>query len=252
MLFLSSTAQASLIAGLQAYYRFNDDGNDSSGNFRNLELYGGVGFDSGLFGQALDLHANASQYAQRSVDDSVFNFGTNDFTIQVWVNFNSVSGEQTLLEKFFGDAGPGWTLTKPGNGFQFFASGVPSLNTSSLSLTLGAWHHLIVRRDGSEFCMFFDGDSVSSGTSSNAITSTTNPLLVGRRNSGDWREFPVNGKLDEIAIWTRALSDDEIAALYNGGQGASLPIPEPQQCTLLLFALVAGWQLLSRARRKRA
>jgi hypothetical protein len=45
------------------------------------------------------------------------------------------------------------------------------------------------------------------------------PLYIGRRNPDDKRDFGMNGRLDEVAIWNRALSDSEIAHLYNGGLG---------------------------------
>jgi hypothetical protein len=99
--------------GLIGYWPFNGNGTDQSGNGRDLGLAGGVGFAQGLFGQALDLHDNGKQYAARPSDDSVYDFGSSDFTVQVWVNFNTTTGrEQTLIEKWVGAAGPGWTLTK--------------------------------------------------------------------------------------------------------------------------------------------
>jgi autotransporter-associated beta strand protein len=51
----------------------------------------------------------------------------------------------------------------------------------------------------------------------------TNPLLIGKRNPQDGRGFPVNGKLDEVAIWTRPLTDSEIASLYNSVGSSAAP-----------------------------
>jgi hypothetical protein len=76
-----------------------------------LTIYGSAGFAGGLFGQALDLHANGNQSAGRPVDDSIFDFASSDFTVQIWVNYNSIAREQNLFEKFQGTDGPGWTLT---------------------------------------------------------------------------------------------------------------------------------------------
>src|SRR5262249_43213143 len=95
---LTAPSHAGLITGLAGYYQFNGNGADSSGNGRDVSLVGGAGFAPGLFGQALDLHANNSQFAQRPVSDAAFNFGSGDFTIQTWFNFNSTPREQTLIE----------------------------------------------------------------------------------------------------------------------------------------------------------
>ena len=131
-----STVQATPIQkNLQVYYQFNNNGNDSSNNNRDLSMFGGVGivgsagFAPGLYGQALYLHANDNQYAQRPISDSILDFGPNNFTTQVWVNFNSMtSTEQTMLEKASNRGAPGWTISKVTRGGQneleFYAGGI--------------------------------------------------------------------------------------------------------------------------------
>jgi hypothetical protein len=215
---LEDRSVPSTLTGLTGYWPFDGNGNDLSGNGYNLTLYGGVGFAPGLIGQALDLHGNGSQYAARPVSDSAFDFQANDFTIQVWVNFNSHSREQTLLEKFTGSSGPGWTLTTPGNHYQFYSNATGPINTADI-ITTGVWHDVIVRRSGSALDLFVDDVLAASGTASGAIASSTNPLLVGRRDAADGRDFSVDGHLDEVAIWDGALTDSEIATLWNGGSG---------------------------------
>ncbi len=116
---------------LAAYYHLDGNGLDASGNGLNLSLVGNPSFGTGLFGEALSLQGNDSQYATRPGDDAALNFGSSDFAIQVWVNFNQFGGrlEQTLIEKFSGQAGPGWTLTTPhGDSLLFFGIGIPNVS----------------------------------------------------------------------------------------------------------------------------
>src|SRR5262249_34008853 len=156
---------------------------------------------------ALDLHHNNSQFAQRPVSDSAFNFGAGDFTIQVWANFYDSSGEQVLIEKFTGSSGPGWTLTKlSSNQLQFFSNATGGLTSPVQNIPTGVWHQIIARRSGNTFTILFDDQAVVATTGSGAITDSTLPLLVGRRDSLDGRDFSANARLDETAIWTRALS----------------------------------------------
>jgi hypothetical protein len=242
---------------LLAYYPFDGNGADASGNGYNLSLFGGVGFASGLFGEALDLHHNNAQYAARSVSNSAFNFGSNNFTVSIWVNFNNTSGEQTLIEKWDGAGGPGWTLTKPSdNSLRFATSFAPDgvLNSTSLSITTGTWNDVVVRRDGSTWTMDFDGQVVATATSTDAIAAASDPLLIGRRDAADGRDFSVNGRLDEAAIWNVALSDAQVTTLWNGGIGtpANLVIssvPEPSSVVLLLMGL-AGAARVRRGQRQ--
>ena len=61
-----------------------------------------------------------------------------------------------------------------------------------------------------------------STTTSTPVPNTSMPLLVGRRNAQDGRNFAVDGRLDDVSIWNRALSDTEVATVYSGGQGYDL------------------------------
>lgn len=210
-----------LLNNLEGYWPFNGNGADGSGLSRDLLLEGGVGFDNGLFGQAFNLPRNNSQYAIRPGDDSAYNFGGSDFTVQVWVNFNSTSGEQVMIEKFTGGGGPGWTLTKlSGNSLQFYGSSGGSL-TLGTSISEDEWHQFVARRADGTLTLFHNGVPLG-GTGLGVIPDSVNPLLIGRRNSGDGRDFSLDGRLDEVGIWRRGLSDQEIACLYNSGLGRSL------------------------------
>ncbi len=246
----ATTLRASLVDNLLGYWQFNGDGSDSSPNNRDLTISGGAGFAAGLLGSALDLHHNNSQYAALTSDNAVFDFGTSDFTIQVWVNYNTSAYEQTLIEKFTGGGGPDWTLTSfptPGVTSQFFVHGGPVLD-GSYPLTSGMWHHVVARRSGSLLELYNDVSLAATGSRSGALTATSNPLLIGKRNDGDGRDFSLNGRLDEIAIWNRALSNSELIALYNGGAGAIVPEPS----TLVLLGLGTLMAACSRfARRSR-
>jgi tetratricopeptide (TPR) repeat protein len=203
--------------GLIGYWQFDGDGSDASPFDRDLTLQGNVRFASGLVGQALDMHKNQSTYAVRSADDVAYDFGDRDFTIQAWVNYYSVSTEQVLIEKFTGTGGAGWSFTKPAsNVFQFFATG--QHNSSPQPISLNEWHHLLVRRGGYQIQIWRDGQRIADARIG-TIASSVTPLYIGRRNPDDKRDFGVNGRLDEVAIWNRALSDSEIAHLYNGGLG---------------------------------
>lgn len=235
----SSTALAGLQTGLAAYYHLDGNGLDSSGNGLNLNLVGGVGFGAGLFGQALSLHNDPSQYATRPGDDASLNFGSSDFAIQVWVNFNTFGGrEQTLIEKFSGSSGPGWTLTTPGgDSIQFFASGLPTVQASA-SIATGTWNQIIVDRSGTTLSLYLDGSLVASNSNYvGSINPSTNPLLIGRRDAQDGRDFSVDGRQDEIAIWDRSLSAGEIASLWNGGNGMIIATSVPEPAALWLMGL---------------
>jgi hypothetical protein len=216
---------SSVTSNLQGYWQFNSNGLDSSGNGRNLDIVGAPGFGTGLFNEALSLTGNESQFAQRPVNDPIFNFGSNDFTIQTWVNFNTTSGIQTLIEKFVGQSGPGWSLSKlDGNQIEFASdNNLPSgidIDTPPLTISTGVFHSIVVRREGNQFNIFFDGGLAVSASSTSTVSPTTNPLLIGAREGGQYS--PANGLIDEVGIWNRSLTDAEIEQVYNNGFGLDL------------------------------
>jgi len=240
---------ADLTTNLQGYWQFNGDGSDASGNGRTLTLQGGVGFTSGLLGQALSLPGNVNEYAGRTVDDTAFDFGAGDFTIQTWVDYTSTTNEQVLIEKFSGQTGPGWTLTKlSSNQYQFYADPIGGTNSSVLSITTGVWHQVVAERSGNTLTIYFDDTVVATNTGFNVtITTSPNGLLVGKRDPADGRGLATDGAEDETAIWSRALSNTEIASLYNSGAGLSIA-PEPD--TWLFLA--CGFVPMILMRRKKA
>jgi hypothetical protein len=223
----STLAGADLRDGLISFWPFDGTGADASGFNRDLTLQGGVGFASGLFGQALDMHKSDSTFAQRLVDDEVYDFGGSDFTVQTWANYYSTNTEQVFIEKFTSSGGPGWTLTKqPTHTVQFYYSSGAATSPAQ-TISTNAWHYFVARRSGNQVHVWRDGTVIASGTIG-TISNSATPLYVGRRNPTGQTSFGMNGRLDDVAIWSRARSDTEIAHLYNVGAGNPvIPVPEP-------------------------
>ncbi len=92
-------------------------------------------------------------------------------------------------------------------------------------LPLGAWHHVAFTADGSRLTLYRNGAVVSSVPYSGPLSNAeVGPLGIGARlnpagtaantaTPGYW-----NGKIDDLAIWGRALSAGEIIAIHQGGQ----------------------------------
>lgn len=227
--------------GLIGYWPADGNGSDLSGFGRDLTLNGGLGFSNGLVGQAFNFHQNNAEFAARMVDDSAFDFGTSDFTLQVWASFNNFgSSEHTLFEKFTGSGGPGWTLTQRwGPSLEFYANGaMPDVDSGIgvplAGLTTNAWHHILVRRSGNTFTMFFDGSAIKSVSGFNPNIDSIQPLRIGNRRGGqEGPHFSMDGRIDEAAIWNRALTDAEVTTIFRA------TVPEPSALTLTAFAIAA-------------
>ena len=229
-------AHADVFSGLLGYWSFNGTAADQSGNGNDLSLFGGAAFaPGGQFGEALSLDGVLGSYAQQTTDNTAFDLGSNDFTIQVWANFATVKSEQTLIEKFSGSSGPGWTFTTP-ESIQFYQSAHGGYGTARMSFPTGVWQQFVVERNGGSLGIYYDDNLVLSAGIAGAIPSSTNPLLIGARNAADGRNFTVNGLIDDVGIWDRALSPAEIGALWNDGNGLQLgsAVPEPSTWVMML------------------
>lgn len=241
LVLLFPAAQADILTGLIAHWTFDGNGADVSGNNYNLTLVGNPTFGPGRFGQALQLNGTNTQYAVRPIDDPAFDFSSSNFTIQIWAEFDSRATEQTLIEKFTGGAGPGWTFTTPGCGLQFYAEPT-GFGMGCFAFSLNHWDQYVVERNGNTMDIYVDGTLLAVGSLVGPMSASGNPLLIGRRDAADGRNFNVNGALDDAAIWDRALTPTEIQYLYNH------PVPTPEPTTMMLVVSGIGAGLLRRCR----
>jgi trimeric autotransporter adhesin len=74
-----------------------------------------------------------------------------------------------------------------------------------------------VRRAGANWALSYDGQAVAQEANNQQIEPSPNSLLVGRPQDG--RDFSVNGRIDDAAIWNGSLSDEQVTLLWNGGTG---------------------------------
>ncbi|MBI2542374.1 PGF-pre-PGF domain-containing protein [Candidatus Woesearchaeota archaeon] len=145
-------------------------------------------------------------------NSSIFDFNDNDFTIELWAKWKNTTGNQIIIEKFTGSTGPGWSFYKLSNLLEFYGcSNSRCIRTSTTILNTNVWYHIVVTRLGSTFAIYRDGINIGTSINANALTNSTTPLLIGTRNTNS---LFFNGSIDEVAIWNRSLSSDEIRNLY--------------------------------------
>ena len=232
-------------AGLVAWWPGEGNANDIAGT-NNGTLEGGATFTNGEVGQAFDFDGSTG-YVQVP-DSDVWAFGTNNFTVELWANFNAVP-PGTLIQpqggSFIGyDEGTGamnkWMFAL-GGGLLHLSVYNPSggqvwLVQAPFTPSPHQWYHLAVVRNGNVFTMFVNGVSVGSETNGIAVPYANAPLTIGHSEA-----FYFNGLLDEVSIYRRSLSPNEIAAIYAAGSaGKCVPPPQPN-CIPPPSGLVGWW-----------
>jgi hypothetical protein len=98
------------------------------------------------------------------------------------------------------------------------ASGTGLSLIATQNIPSGQWVMATGTYDGVEAKFYINGSLSTSQTSPGTLASTTNPIRVGVRGAGGCGNGYHNGKLDEVMVWSRALSAQEIAWLYSNSQ----------------------------------
>jgi len=88
----------------------------------------------------------------------------------------------------------------------------------------GLWHHTVATYASSTLRFYLDGIAGPTASASTPPAVTTTDLLIGARGYSGFQEF-FNGTLDEVALYSAALSAARITAHYNAGLAQGLAAP---------------------------
>jgi hypothetical protein len=201
-----------------AYYSFDEASGttvtDVSRNNNNGMIQGSVtrvngvpGLFGGFFGRGLMFNGGSGD--QVIVPDSPTLNPRNAISISAWFNAIDWNGNRRIVQK--GDNDNQYRLLAEGGVFKFDLSGVGTL-TMPLPST-GTWHQVVATYDGSMMRIYLDGTLRASQAASGLINVTSNPLNIGTKVAGATAGDHFNGVLDEVKIYNRALTQDEVALL---------------------------------------
>ncbi|MBA4147881.1 MAG: putative Ig domain-containing protein [Verrucomicrobia bacterium] len=189
----------------------------------------GVAYPLGKVGQAFDLDGNNSILVPASS-----NLNVQSFTIETWINPSNVSAPLPLVE--FATAtssagvhlwiGSGSAVTVPGAiyaNIRDINGGSHSFGTGSGVVATGQWQHVTLSYNRTTgMGLLYKNSSIVAQASlgTNFVPATAYPLNIGYRPSGSQDGTSgarYVGGIDELAIYNRALSSNEIAAVYQAG-----------------------------------
>lgn len=246
--------------GLSAYWQFEGDGTDSSGNGHDMTVNGDASFVTGILGQAVSLDG-AGDYLRTTTDVLM---GT-EFTMAAWIQPAAYGSSQQIFSK--GSTGE----TASGNAKQIrlsngefsllyeYGSGTNYEIESGWNAPISEWHHVAGIRDanGATY-IYVDGILYASEYNTTAPNINSPVSNIGQREGGT--EF-YNGLIDEVRVYSRALSQGEVGQLmatgenirfYSANPSANVPIgtvhgtvvaeqfEEPVAGQTFTYALVSG------------
>jgi subtilisin family serine protease len=214
------------LAGYWGMDDYNSSGVYDNSSYDSFGVFnGGLGVGdlvTGKYGNALEFDG-VDDYIDVS-DNDLLDFDDGDnYSIGFWIKHseNLTDGKyRRFLQK---------AATPPLTGYNFAVEGstdkvvfwardgvTPKSIGSGTTFTDGVWHHVVGIRNGSNAYLYVDGvlenstDSFISGNLSNNAS-----FIIGHKTF-DWPDAEFfKGSLDEIVIFRRALSADEVKALYD-------------------------------------
>ena len=132
---------------------------------------------------------------------SAFAFGTGDWTVEMFVNFTSLSGQQTLVGDTYGDTA-GWYLYKQSNNkLGVYYSSSPTVSGNTLIET-DRWYHLAFVRHNGITSIFIDGVMDATGADTNNTTVTQ--YYIGDtadQSSGELFGYMSNLRITRTAVY---------------------------------------------------
>lgn len=147
-----------------------------------------------------------------------------NFTATCWVKAISNSSEGRILT-IRGSSGSSAGICIASNP-AIGSNGINSLHeiiawgsTGGTNIYDSTWHFLTLTWDGTTSKLYLDGDSTPESTNSSSPSLSTQNYIG--QHSSTTNTFV--GTIDEVAIWSRVLSTDEITELYNSGSGITYP-----------------------------
>jgi len=203
---------ADVTTGLVAYWNFENGttlGNSRFGGFK-LTNNGSPAYSAtGGYASSKGLLLNGSSYLETNTYPASLN-GNNPYTIAAWFNTTQANNGGIL--------GYGSTGTCLGNnlrlngGTSFHAYWYAcDLTSSSVANFVGTWHHVAVTYDGTTRAYYYDGAFLNSATGATRAT-TGNLFYLGKTVN----DVAFAGTLDEVALYTRALTLADVQALKGG------------------------------------
>ncbi|MDT8300211.1 MAG: LamG domain-containing protein [Sedimentisphaerales bacterium] len=224
--------------GLVAYYAFENDANDISGNGNDGTIVGDPVFVDGPTGFGTAMEFNGDDYVDCGNGDTLQI--QDAITISFW--FNVVAFENTW-EAFLSKGDSAYRVSRgdgTGDATHFGISGTTGgggngwFNGTSI-ITGGVWHHFAGTYDGAEGRIYIDGVLDATTEASGQINIETENFWIGN-NSQNPDRF-LHGMMDEVMLYNRALSELEV--MYLAGKRVT-PVDPGSKGLLALWTCDEG------------
>lgn len=229
MLFLicyANTTEAQLVEdGLVSYWSLDESSIDGDTvkdlqNDNDGTINGAPKIVAGKLGEALEFNGADTWIEVPNADN--LNFGDGDFTLCAWAKTTATTGRWASRHDIVGKGDPsisGYALSADNNNGFFWIGGEGEFRSAS-TINDGKWHYLVGVRKGSDVTLYIDATAETTGTSAES-TDTTLSFIFAKHPLKAESYFA--GSIDEVCVYNRALSEDEVKQNYEAKAAAVNP-----------------------------
>ena len=198
---------------------------DESGNGNNCTAYNtngtGLAWSTGKKGGAI--YFDGTDDYLNCGNGSSIDFSTGDFSVAFWFKPNATTAASHIIDKGTGGTIDGYgviiadTNTSPQGAVSFITdgaggSGAKTYITGTTIIYSNLWYYVAAIRNSGVKYLYINGTIENSGSDSRELSDVSRPLYMGMAEvDGNYR---FNGFIDEVRIYNRALTVDEIKLLY--------------------------------------
>jgi hypothetical protein len=219
---------ATLQNGLVGYWPFCGNANDASGNGNNGTVNGAT-LSTDRFGTANSAYSfdGVNDYIT-GVSNSLNVQASNQLCISTWINVNQFApapaASKLVTHTDVSYLGQQYALSIGNDGSIYFLAGNgdfenngPNISPSG-QILVNTWVHIVAVISSDSVKLFLNGIMVFGKPENDNFSGTpVNSFVFSSINNTTFNKL-FNGKLDDIGIWNRALSAQEVSQLYNSGQ----------------------------------
>ena len=213
--------------GLVGWWPFNGNANDESGNGNNGIVNGAnlVADRNGVANSAYSFNGSSN-----SIDignPTEFTIQPISYTQSVWLKLNDFPTTNVvypIISKRHQNNGNDWATARIQNNGKcyfyaddaFYMTPTPAI---SPSISLSNWYHFTFVKEVNFYKIYLNSIPIDSVYDNHLMGGSTDNILIGAQLA--WSSY-FKGVLDDVGIWNRVLTQQEITALYNGCGGSSL------------------------------
>ena len=210
---LTTETEPTLDDGLVAYYPFNGNANDETGNGLNFKTTPKLSTDRNGESESTSYLDSSETFSTSDLSLSGSNFSGS-----VWVYLEktpSSQGERALVHGSWDNSTGLFSLAFWGDGRGGISTRDSQIQREVIApsgtFSQKQWYHLSFTSDGENLSFYIDGELFSS-IKSNLKTTKSAPLSIGGDIANSY--YFDSGKIDDVRIYNRALSSSEVSELY--------------------------------------